>query len=73
MNKNNVKLVLKYGTYNTTLKFYSYKDDEDIIKDYSENEGVLKSLIDAGIISEPLYSVTTGFVEVAVCKLLIKS
>jgi len=46
--------------------------DEVIIKDYSENEGVLQSLISAGIISKPLRMVGTGFVECPVCKLLIK-
>ena len=44
--------------------------DEVIIKDYSENEGMLSALIEAGIVGEPLYYVPTGFVECPVCKLL---
>jgi len=44
--------------------------DEAIIKNYSENEGVLDTLIDAGYISEPIYWITTGHVSYPVCKLL---
>jgi len=47
------------------------EDDEVIIKDYSENEGMLDALMQAGVVSEPLRMVETGFVEVPVCKLLI--
>lgn len=46
--------------------------DEVIIKDYSENEGMYKTLHDAEIISAPVRLVKTGFVECPVCKLLIK-
>ena len=45
--------------------------DEVIIKDYSENEGVLKVLVEAGIISLPIDSVETGFVTCPICKILI--
>lgn len=45
--------------------------DEVIIKDYSENEGMLEALINADIISKPLYYVLTSFVKCPVCKLLI--
>jgi hypothetical protein len=45
--------------------------DEVIIKDYSENEGILQVLVNAKIISEPIRTVHTGFVECPVCKLLI--
>ena len=47
-------------------------DDEVLIKNYSENEGMLECLIKAGMISEPLGIVRTGFVTVARCKLLVK-
>lgn len=46
--------------------------DEVLIKNYSENEGMLQCLIGAGIISEPMGEVKTGFVTVARCKLLVK-
>lgn len=46
--------------------------DEVIIKDHSENEGLLPSLVAAGVVSEPLYRASSGFCTYAVCKLLIK-
>lgn len=46
--------------------------DEVIIKNYSENEGILDILVKAKIISEPLRYLETGHVKVPVCKLLVK-
>ena len=46
--------------------------DEIAIKDYSENEGMLRCLVKAGIVSEPIRIVQSGFVNVPICKLLIK-
>ena len=43
-------------------------DDEVFIKDYSENEGVLNALVDAGYII-PFDTVSTGFVIISKCKL----
>lgn len=43
------------------------EDNETLVKDYSENEGMLKTLMDAGIVSEPKEWIATGFVEVARC------
>lgn len=49
------------------------EEDEIIIKDYSENEGMLDSLIEAGIVSEPLRYTSSGYVNcIPICKLLIK-
>jgi hypothetical protein len=45
--------------------------DEVFIKDWSENEGVLKDLIAMGIISKPIGSVRTEFCVAHKCKLLI--
>lgn len=44
---------------------------EVIIKDYSENAGILWKLIDAGVISEPVRKIYTGWVSCPVCKLLV--
>lgn len=44
--------------------------DELIIKDYSENEGVLQSLQNAGIVGPVLGTVRTGFVSCPVVKRL---
>ena len=46
-------------------------DDEVIIKDYSENAGILDCLVKHQIISSPISRFNTGFVIVHVCKLLI--
>ena len=48
--------------------------DEVVIKDYSENEGLLEILVEAGVISKPLtYVSVSRFVEAPVCKLLIEN
>lgn len=44
--------------------------DQIAIKDYSENEGVLKFLIEKGIVSNPLKYFNSGFVTIPVCKLM---
>jgi len=46
------------------------KDDEVIIKNYSENEGILEALEDAGIIQHS-YLLNYGMVNIVVCKLLV--
>lgn len=46
-------------------------EGEIAIKDYSENEGMLEAMVDAGIVSEPLRMEASGYVEIPVCKLLI--
>jgi len=45
-------------------------DDEVFIKDYSENEGILSSLIANNIVSDPIDVIPSGFVVVYKCKLL---
>lgn len=42
-----------------------------LIKDYSENEGVLEALVKAGIVEEPTDAVASGFAMIPVCKLLV--
>ena len=41
-----------------------------VIKDYSENDGALKSLVEAGVVSEPVYYIASGWVTCPVCKIL---
>ena len=48
----------------------SWNKDEVFIKNYSENEGMLNSLINAGIISNPVRYISSGYVMIPVCKLL---
>ena len=40
------------------------------IKDYSEGDGNLEMLLKAGIVSEPIYFVHSGFVDIPVCQLI---
>ncbi len=40
------------------------------IKDYSENEGVLKSLVDNGVLAEPEDWINIGYVQIPVCRIL---
>lgn len=44
-------------------------DDCVIIKNYSENEGILEALIEAGIIEKPFCEIPTGFVTLYVAAL----
>jgi hypothetical protein len=48
------------------------EEDEIAIKDYSENEGMLECLVNAGVVSQPTRHCMTDFVLVPICKLLIK-
>ena len=43
--------------------------DEVAIKDYSENEGILESLIDGEIIEHPHAFIQSDWVKIPVCKL----
>jgi hypothetical protein len=49
------------------------EEDQIIVKDYSENEGILQCLIELEIIEEleDLDPITSGFAILNVCKLLI--
>jgi hypothetical protein len=42
-----------------------------LIKNWSENQGILESLIEAKVISEPLMQIPTGFVRADLCKVLL--
>lgn len=43
--------------------------DEVAIKNYSENEGILESLLKAGIVAPPHRYISSGFVQIPICKL----
>jgi hypothetical protein len=59
------------ATATINLPDVKLEEDEVIIKDYSENEGMVKCLIEAGVISSVVAYVKTGFVTVPICKLNI--
>lgn len=46
--------------------------DEVIIKNYSENEGMLDALVNAGIVQQTGKKVQSGFVDCDICKLLVQ-
>ena len=46
-------------------------ENEVIIKDYSENEGMLDALVEAGICVPTGQAVQTGHITAPICKLLI--
>lgn len=45
--------------------------DEVIIKDYSENEGLLDTLVAAGLVSAPLRVVPSGYITLYICRCLL--
>jgi len=44
---------------------------EVLIKDWSENEGMLKALSDAGVVEDTGRAIRTGFCRANICKLLV--
>jgi hypothetical protein len=48
---------------------YELGETEVAIKNYSENEGILESLIEAGVIGHPRTFIQSGYVKIPVCKL----
>lgn len=58
-----------FATASLCVSDYLLKEDEVAIKDYSENVGILDSLINARIIEEPHAYIRSGHVMVPICKL----
>ena len=46
------------------------KEGEVAIKDYSENEGILNSLIESNIVEPPHAFIQSNFVKIPICKLI---
>ena len=63
---------MPYAVATTCMTNVDLNPDEVTIKNWSENEGILEAMIKAGIISEPIKTIPSGYVQVPVCKLLIK-
>ena len=45
------------------------QSDEVAIKNYSENEGILETLLESGIIATPHRFISSGFVQIPICKM----
>jgi len=43
-----------------------------IVKEYSGNEGMLKTLVNAGIVSKPIRYTQSGYISAPICKFLKK-
>lgn len=64
---------MPFATATVCVEDNLLKADEVAIKDYSENEGILNSLIEADIVDHPHAFIQTGFVKIPICKLLIET
>lgn len=62
---------MDYMTASVNLVDEDLAEDEICIKDYSENTGILQALVEAGVVSNPIRMVSSGFVQIPVCKLYI--
>lgn len=58
------------ATASVNIPHVDLEENEVAIKNYSENEGVLQVLIDAGVISKPNWFVSSGLVELPICEIL---
>ena len=55
----------------TNIPEIELADGEVIIKNYSENEGILEALIGQGVVSQPIRFIKSGFISFPIVKLLI--
>lgn len=62
-----------YATATVCVEDDLLKEDEVAIKNYSENAGILESLIDSGIVDYPHAFIQSQHIKIPVCKLLIKT
>jgi hypothetical protein len=60
-----------YMTATINVPTIVLENDEVIIKDYFENKGIYKALVDAGIISTAISKIDVGYGTSPICKLLI--
>ena len=59
-----------YATATVCVEDNLLNEGEVAIKDYSENAGILQSLIEANIINEPHAFIHNSFVKIPICKLV---
>src|SRR6478609_9120039 len=61
------QIVEPFLTATCNLPDAEIADDEVAVKDWSENEGVYKWLVENGLVSPAIRAVPTGFVEALIC------
>jgi len=66
INHDNERLLIA----SVNLPDYQPPEEHICIKNWSENRGILEALIENKVIESPIYFVASGFVQVAVCKLI---
>ena len=60
------------GKATVCMPGYKLKDNEVIIKDYAENSGMLKALVEAGVVRDTGEVAPSGYIVGNVCELLVK-
>jgi hypothetical protein len=60
------------ATASVNLPDVELTSDEVAIKNWSENEGILDILVDAGVVAEPHKTEPTGYTYAHICKFLGK-
>lgn len=71
-----IQLYADYGegylepSYTASVWIPGINEGEVAIKDYSENQGILEALVDAGIVEEPHRYEFSGMALIPVCKLI---
>jgi hypothetical protein len=48
---------------------FALQQDEVAVKDYEENSGILKSLVDARVLEYPHRHISQGFVTIPICRI----
>jgi hypothetical protein len=60
---------MPFATATVCVEDNLLKENEVAIKDYSENQGILDTLINAEIVEYPHAFIQSGFVKIPICKL----
>jgi hypothetical protein len=58
-----------YYTATVNAEHVELEEDDVVIKDYSENEGLLKGLVKAGIVNKPHGKISRGHTFAYICQL----
>lgn len=59
----------QYMTASVNVPDHFLQEGEVIIKNYSENEGILKALVEAGVVEPPHAKVRCGYVKADLCRM----
>ena len=62
---------MPYAMATVNVPHAHLEEGEVLIKNYSENEGILEMLEKEGVVERTGRTVPSGFVDIPVCKLLI--